>query len=86
MILITGATGFIGRALVRQLSSIGYPLRALIRPSAKTPRLPKGVPVTDGGTMPSAGHGGMGGAAQGGVGANPHGSAQPPAKSSQGSK
>lgn len=45
MILITGATGFIGRALVRQLSAIGYPLRALIRPSAKTPRLPKGVPV-----------------------------------------
>jgi len=45
MILITGATGFVGRALVRQLSSIGYPLRALIRPSSKTPRLPKGVPV-----------------------------------------
>lgn len=45
MILITGATGFIGRTLVRQLSAIGYPLRALIRPSAKTPRLPKGVPV-----------------------------------------
>jgi uncharacterized protein YbjT (DUF2867 family) len=45
MILITGATGFIGRALVRQLSSIGYPLRALIRPSPRTPRLPKGVPV-----------------------------------------
>lgn len=45
MILITGATGFIGRALVRQLSAIGYPIRALIRPSARTPRLPKGVPV-----------------------------------------
>lgn len=45
MILITGATGFIGRALVRQLSSIGYPLRALIRPSPRSPRLPKGVPV-----------------------------------------
>lgn len=45
MILITGATGFVGRALVRQLSSVGYPLRALIRPSAKSPRLPKGVPV-----------------------------------------
>ena len=45
MILITGATGFIGRALVRQLSSIGYPLRTLIRPSPRTPRLPKGVPV-----------------------------------------
>ena len=45
--------------------------------------LPKGVPVTDGGTMPSAGHGGMGGA---GGGASPHGSAQPPAKPSPGSK
>jgi NADH dehydrogenase len=45
MILITGATGFIGRTLVRQLSSIGYPLRTLIRPSPHTPRLPKGVPV-----------------------------------------
>lgn len=45
MILVTGATGFIGRALVRQLSTIGYPLRALIRPSPRTPRLPKGVPI-----------------------------------------
>lgn len=45
MILVTGATGFIGRALVRQLSEIGYPLRALIRPSPRTPRLPVGVPV-----------------------------------------
>jgi len=45
MILVTGATGFIGRTLVRQLSSIGYPTRALIRPSPRTPRLPKGVPV-----------------------------------------
>jgi len=45
MILITGATGFIGRAVVRQLSSIGYPLRTLIRPSLRTPKLPKGVPV-----------------------------------------
>lgn len=45
MILVTGATGFIGRTLVRHLSAIGYPLRALIRPSPHTPRLPKGVPV-----------------------------------------
>jgi uncharacterized protein YbjT (DUF2867 family) len=45
MILVTGATGFIGRALIRQLSTIGYPLRALIRPSPRTPKLPKGVPV-----------------------------------------
>ncbi|HQX01700.1 MAG TPA: NAD(P)H-binding protein, partial [Anaerolineales bacterium] len=28
-----------------QLSSIGYPLRTLIRPSPRTPKLPKGVPV-----------------------------------------
>ncbi|MHB8776816.1 MAG: SDR family oxidoreductase [Anaerolineales bacterium] len=45
MILISGATGFIGRTLIRQLSEIGHPLRALIRPSPRTPRLPKGVPV-----------------------------------------
>jgi len=45
MILITGATGFIGRTLIRQLSAIGYPLRALLRPSPHTPRLPKGVPI-----------------------------------------
>jgi len=43
MILITGATGFVGRALVRQLSAAGKPIRALIRPSKKTPRLPQGV-------------------------------------------
>ncbi len=45
MILVTGATGFIGRALIRQLSALGIPTRALIRPSPRTPRLPKGVPV-----------------------------------------
>ncbi|MBI5352251.1 MAG: NAD(P)H-binding protein [Chloroflexi bacterium] len=45
MILITGATGFIGRAVVRQLSDIGLPLRTLIRPSPRSPRLPKGVSV-----------------------------------------
>jgi NADH dehydrogenase len=45
MILITGATGFIGRALVRQLSATSTPMRALIRPSKQTPRLPKGVSV-----------------------------------------
>lgn len=45
MILVTGATGFIGRSLVRELSAAGYPLRALIRPSKRSPRLPRGVPV-----------------------------------------
>lgn len=45
MILVTGATGFVGRALVRQLFASGYPVRVLLRPSPRTPRLPKGVPV-----------------------------------------
>jgi uncharacterized protein YbjT (DUF2867 family) len=45
MILITGGTGFIGRALIRHLAEAGLPVRTLIRPSAKTPRLPKGVEV-----------------------------------------
>lgn len=45
MILITGGTGFIGKALIRQLSELEYPLRILIRPSARTPNLPTGVPV-----------------------------------------
>lgn len=45
MILITGATGFLGRALVRQLVELGYDVRVLIRPSRATPSLPRGIPV-----------------------------------------
>ena len=45
MILVTGATGFIGRVLVRQLTESGQQVRVLLRPSPKSPRLPKGVSV-----------------------------------------
>ena len=45
MILVTGATGFIGRALIRQLTETGYRVKVLLRSSPRTPRLPKGVPV-----------------------------------------
>ncbi len=45
MILVTGATGFIGRALVRHLFESGRETRVLIRPSRRSPRLPKSVPV-----------------------------------------
>jgi len=45
MILVTGGTGFIGKALIRRLSEMGLPVRMLIRPSSQTPNLPKGIPV-----------------------------------------
>ncbi len=43
MILVTGGTGFIGRVLIRQLTSQGQNVRMLIRPSKKSPNLPLGV-------------------------------------------
>jgi len=45
MILVTGATGFVGRALVRHLSETGQQVRVLLRSSPKSPRLPRGVAV-----------------------------------------
>jgi len=45
MILVTGGAGFIGQRLIRRLVDEGREIRTLIRPSARTPRLPQGVPV-----------------------------------------
>lgn len=45
MILITGGTGFIGKALIRHLAEMNYEVRILLRPSSSTPRLPEGIPV-----------------------------------------
>lgn len=45
MILVTGGTGFIGKALVRNLVEAGHSVRTLIRPSSKSPDLPRGVTV-----------------------------------------
>ncbi len=45
MILVTGGTGFIGKSLVKELVSIGKPVRLLLRPSRESPRLPLGEVV-----------------------------------------
>jgi len=45
MILVTGATGFVGRSLIRHLFETGREVRVLLRPSRRSPRLPTGVPV-----------------------------------------
>ena len=45
MILITGGTGFIGQALIRQLAAMDRRVCLLIRPSQKNPTIPKGSPI-----------------------------------------
>ncbi|HUV15148.1 MAG TPA: NAD-dependent epimerase/dehydratase family protein [Pelolinea sp.] len=45
MILVTGGTGFIGSRLVEKLIQSGEPVRILLRPNRKTPRLPKNIPL-----------------------------------------
>jgi uncharacterized protein YbjT (DUF2867 family) len=45
MILVTGGTGFIGRAVLRRLDEFGYSVRSMLQPSLRSPSLPKGVPV-----------------------------------------
>lgn len=43
MILITGATGFVGRAVVRRLAAERREVRCLLRPSRREQRLPAGI-------------------------------------------
>jgi len=45
MILVTGASGFIGRNLIAFLSRRGLPVRALLRPSPYSSPLPRAMPV-----------------------------------------
>lgn len=45
MLLVTGGTGFIGRAIIRQLNEMGHPVRILLRPSSVTPKMPLSVPM-----------------------------------------
>ena len=45
MILITGGTGFIGKALIRHLVELDQAVRILIRPAPHSPQLPIGVPM-----------------------------------------
>ncbi len=45
LILLTGGTGQIGRALLPRLLAAGHEVRCLVRPSRRSPHLPAGVPV-----------------------------------------
>ncbi len=45
MILVTGGTGFVGKVLIRHLAAMGKPVRILLRPSASSPNLPRGIPM-----------------------------------------
>ena len=44
-VLVTGATGNTGRAIVDELARRGAPVRAMVRAEADRARLPAGIPV-----------------------------------------
>ncbi len=46
MILTTGATSFVGRAVVRRMADEQYQVRCLLRPSRHEQQLPPGVPFS----------------------------------------
>ena len=52
-VLVTGATGFIGKALCRRMLTEGWHVRATIRSFAKKDVLPKGVEIVEIGTIDS---------------------------------
>lgn len=45
MLLVTGGSGFVGRALTRHLVETGNSVRLLIRPSPRSPSISTGIPV-----------------------------------------
>ena len=45
MIFVTGGTGFVGRSLIQQLNRLGIPVRILLRPTDRSPNLPRSLPV-----------------------------------------
>ena len=52
-VLVTGANGFIGKALCRRMLAEGWHVRAAIRSFAKKDVLPKGVEIVESGTIDS---------------------------------
>lgn len=53
-VLVTGATGFIGLALVKRLSAAGLRVRCLVRPGSDISRLPRGVEIVRGDLLDAA--------------------------------
>ncbi|HUN21766.1 MAG TPA: NAD(P)H-binding protein [Anaerolineales bacterium] len=45
LIVVTGATGYIGRLLLARLVESGHRVRCIIRPSETSPRLPRDIPL-----------------------------------------